>query len=126
MILTELLTRRDSRMARAVEIRRPLRAHARKTDPPTSHAAAASVKSAAISELQEWILEVLDEPKTDEQIWNALVERHSGLTPSGVRTRRAELVDAGKIIDSRLRGHSAHGRMTIIWQRSDQALFGAA
>lgn len=97
-----------------------LRARARRTDPATSHAAAASVKSAAISELQGWILGALERPLTDEELWNELAGSHRGLTPSGVRTRRSELVDDGRVLDSGLKRPTKAGRPSIAWARSDQ------
>lgn len=123
MIAQDLVTRKDRRLQNAVAVRRRSRAqaHARASDPSTSHAAAASIRSAEITELQIWILDVLESPLSDEQIWNELTKRHPGrLTPSGVRTRRSELVDDGRILDSGRKTSTAAGRKSIVWIRADQ------
>lgn len=123
-IIDELLRRKPGASARAVSIRRDgraaePRAHARRTDPETSHAAAKSVGSVEITELQRWIFDALEEPMSDEQLWNALAGR-GRLTPSGVRTRRSELVEQGFVCDSGRRTSTTSGRQSIVWQRSSQ------
>jgi hypothetical protein len=127
MIAADLATRADRRLAKAVQIQRGQRARARRTDPQTSHAAAASVKSVEISRLQGFILDALERPLTDEELWNELISRQiGGLTPSGVRTRRSELVDDGRVIDSGMKRPTKAGRGSIVWARADHrpALFG--
>lgn len=73
-------------------------AHARSTDPWTSHAAARSVRD--LSGYQQLVLECLRKlgPSTDEQLVNYILSFHHGdlprgATPSGIRTRRRELAD---------------------------------
>lgn len=91
-------------------------AHARKTDPTTSHAAAASVKD--ITTTQEFILKALRRPRTDV----ALVEAYRNYktapqaSESGIRSRRAELVALGKVVDTGNRVKLASGRHAIVWQ----------
>jgi len=72
-------------------------AHARKTDRPTSHKAAASVSLTNLGKTKEAILDILSSgPKTDEEIakiffaWGKVKS-----SPSGLRTRRSWLVDHG-------------------------------
>lgn len=87
-------------------------AHARRTDPETSHDAAASVPN--IRKSQELILTILSRcPQTDEEIFSHLP---SGvMSPSGARTRRSELVAAGRVIDTGERRRTISNRRTIVW-----------
>jgi len=96
------------------------RARARRSDPATSFAAAESVSR--IRESQQIILSLLRTfgPHYDEQLIE-LVTLHSPIpmSPSGVRTRRAELVDKGLVRDSRQRARTASGRQTIVWEAAE-------
>lgn len=89
-------------------------AHARNTDPAESHAAAASVRNIGV--LHRMILHALTlTPRTDEQLIQAV--RGFGLfhaTPSGVRSRRSELVAAGKVVRVGT-GKTAAGRSCAVW-----------
>lgn len=96
------------------------RAVARLDDPETSWAAAASITN--ITQTHSRILTVLGDLGigTDEDI-----SRHYGIfasrfqwppvSPSGLRSRRAELVEIGRIKDSGERGLTASGRKSIKW-----------
>ena len=94
-------------------------ARARKTDPHTSHEAA---KRVASSNLKERILILFErhQSMTDEQLithYNRAMH-HEGwpiATESGIRSRRKELVDEGKILDSMTTGLTVSNRSTIIW-----------
>ncbi len=88
-------------------------AHARATDPATSKAAAASVTR--IRESQETILYLLKTcgPMSDESIYARV---SAGMSPSGARTRRSELVTMGRVKDSGRREKTKAGRQTIVWQ----------
>lgn len=94
-------------------------AHARKSDPQTSHDAAASVQN--ISETQQAILNILKHRRlTDEQIINRYRDSPFSLpkaTDSGIRSRRAELVRIGKVrkANSDL-GRTASGRACAVWE----------
>lgn len=97
------------------------RAIARTTDPITSHQAAASVRE--ITKTHERVLEVLERygPATDEEIeryYFNLAELFDWpkASPSGLRSRRAELVTLGKVFDTGQRGKTASGRQTAIWE----------
>lgn len=76
---------------------RRTRARARRTDPETSHEAAASVTG--LTSKQAAVLEVLRKygPMCDEAIFDALWRENYKMSSSGARTRRSELVDAGKV-----------------------------
>lgn len=89
---------------------------ARATDPETSHEAAASVED--VRESQRMVHQMLDGlgPQTDE-----VLVSHAGMiglpiSPSGVRSRRAELVRLGLVEDSGKRERLASGRRAIVWQ----------
>ena len=92
-------------------------AHARTSDPWTSHAAAASLASDKIRGAQSAVLRFLrrNGPMEDER----LVKLYNGdptQSPSGLRTRRAELVKKGLIVDSGKRIVTKSGRKAIVWQ----------
>lgn len=90
---------------------------ARTTDPGTSHTAAASV--AHLRHTQQIILTLLnlEGPQTDEELlllWNDRIAER--ISPSGLRTRRAELVDMNYVRDSGERRPLESGRMAIAWE----------
>lgn len=93
---------------------------ARATDPGTSWAAARSVTN--LRESQAEILRLLQQhgPMTDEQIFAHLqtwVDRKGKMiSPSGARTRRAELVEKGLAEDSGKRALTKSNRQTVIWR----------
>ena len=92
-------------------------AHARTSDPWTSRAAAASLASDKIRGAQSAVLRFLrrNGPMEDER----LVKIYNGdppQSPSGLRTRRAELVKKGLIADSGKRIVTKSGRKAIVWQ----------
>ena len=92
----------------------------RRTDPTTSALAAASLDS--LPERRQAVYGVLAEhgPLTDE----ALAEVYAGLadaglvpaqSPSGLRTRRSELVRSDLVVDTGERGRTATGRVAVVW-----------
>lgn len=94
-------------------------AHARISDPETSHEAARSVSD--ISETKLVILALLFYPMTDEQLIkayeNAVFHRLAPqASESGIRSRRAELVESGLVIDTGNYGTTASGRRSKIWR----------
>ena len=100
------------------------RAHARNTDPHTSHAAAASIKVRESQAALLTILRYVDEPRSDNGIADAYAEFGPGLnlpkqSPSGLRTRRKELVDLGKVRDTGRRVRLPSGRKSIVWEAID-------
>ncbi len=93
--------------------------NARTTDPQTSHDAARSVEN--ITETQSAILTLLTFPMTDEELTDAFynmqqVAGWKNASPSGIRTRRAELVARGLVKDSGERIKLSSGRSGIAWQ----------
>lgn len=104
------------------------RAHARHTDPGTSHAAAASVK--ALTEKQRAVLDLFRRygPMIDETLiarYSALRQLAEGAPPeqseSGIRTRRSELVTRGDLMDTGIKARMTTGRMAIVWGLTLQA-----
>jgi hypothetical protein len=99
---------------------------ARTTDPETSHEAARSITGLRRS--QRDVLRVLRSygPMTDEQLvarYTALAKlKDSALrpqSPSGIRTRRAELRADSLVRDSGTRATMTTGRRAIVWEVSD-------
>ena len=94
-------------------------AHARTTDPQTSHQAARSVN---VTRGQQIVLNefLMYHQMTDEQLIEALKIRQDScpdarLSDSGARSRRAELVTIGILKDTGHRTTTAAGRKTTIW-----------
>lgn len=98
-------------------------ATARRTDPQTSHDAARSLTD--LRESQRVILGLLEKfgPGTDDDIarW---YRRHGRalpgtprrrISPSGLRTRRHELVEHGLVTDTGQRVKLHSGRHAIVW-----------
>lgn len=85
----------------------------RKTDPPTSRFG--PLRQASVSELQQKILDTLKigGPQSDNELVASLEMWGS---PSGIRTRRAELVKQGKVRDSGKRKRTGSGRNAIVWE----------
>ena len=96
------------------------KANARHSDPDTSHAAAQSLSSDKLRESQEAVLEHFVEhgPMTDVDLGNVYggPPRQS---PSGLRTRRRELVDRGLMEDTGTRKKLPTGRRGIVWRVKD-------
>lgn len=94
---------------------------ARHSDPDTSHAAAASVRRIAdthraLLALFEWHPAMTDEQILDQYTTLRTMMDWPRQSPSGLRTRRSELVQAGLIGDSGQRARTTSGRACIIWQ----------
>lgn len=90
-------------------------AHARRTDPQTSHAAARSLKSEAIRRLRLIVYDTLKErgPMHDTDL--VAILEPTGYSPSGIRTRRCELVTAGRVMDTGKRVVLPSHREAILW-----------
>lgn len=91
---------------------------ARNNDPDTSHEAAASVRNPGLD--REKVYAALGEgPMTDEEILERCHAHYATtISPSGARTRRAELVKEGRVADSGVRKRLHTGRRAIVWQRT--------
>jgi hypothetical protein len=87
-------------------------AHARRTDPRTSHAAAASVD---VTAGQQHVLDLLAAgPATDEDLVARARTAGILISDSGVRSRRAELVRAGRVTEAGI-GTTTSGRKSTVW-----------
>lgn len=108
-----------------LEVVIPEQPHTRNSDPITSHEAAASVRN--ITETHNRILGMLKNhgPMTDEdlfEMWSfkaRVLDEWGSISPSGLRSRRAELVDAGFVEDSGEKGKTRSGRSCIVWKASE-------
>ena len=98
-------------------------AHARHTDVATSHLAARSVED--LNAKQRAVLKIFENysrgPLSDELLivaYHGYSDRpeYPKQSPSGLRSRRSELVRAGLLVDSGHRGRTASGRSTILWK----------
>ncbi len=96
------------------------RAHARRTDPDTSHQAAASISVDDLRESQRRVWRVIHNwgPLTDTDLCRLYRETVPApkQSDSGLRTRRRELVDAGLVFDSQRQQQLASGRWSIMWE----------
>lgn len=87
----------------------------------TSFQAARSIKTENITKTMSGILEILTKaPLHDEaleQTYNALSisQIYPFASPSGIRSRRAELVEMGLVVDSGERVKTRSGRSSIVW-----------
>jgi predicted ArsR family transcriptional regulator len=95
-------------------------AHARNTDPTTSHAAARTVRRTQSARIRAVILHLLRDhgPQTDAELADAYdsLPGGPGVSPSGLRTRRCELVRQGLVVDSGGRVRLESGRTAIVWE----------
>jgi hypothetical protein len=97
------------------------KAHARRTDPSTSHDAARSIRGKLTISQQE-VLNLFRtyERLTDKEL--VYVAGQSGVkqSPSGLRTRRRELADALFVVDSGHKITLPTGRRAIEWVITDK------
>jgi len=94
-------------------------ARARNTDPVTSHLAAEAVDN--ITKTQEYILKCLRRPRADVELVAAYRNMRTAprASESGIRSRRAELVDRGLVVDTGRRIRLESGRFAIVWGRAN-------
>jgi hypothetical protein len=97
----------------------PPSARARTTDPQTSHDAADRVNSEGSTEMKRHILEILrDGERSDEELQEAYEFRHGEVSPSGLRSRRSELVKEDHLVEASP-GKTATtrtGSSAIVWR----------
>lgn len=91
-------------------------AHARRTDPDTSHAAAASITEQQLTDRQRAVLQTLRRigPAIDPQIAASYIG--PAQAPSGIRSRRDELVKRGLARDTGRTVRLPSGRQAIVWE----------
>ena len=103
-------------------------AHARTTDPITSHEAATSITVDQLRKSQRSVYDcfALNIRGMADFELEALykIDRKSHGWPkqsdSGIRTRRKELVDAGFLEDSGRTARTLSGRRSVIWEKTDK------
>jgi hypothetical protein len=88
---------------------------ARPTDPETSHEAAASLDDVRESQRRVHDLLRVFGPTTDERLVIVAIASGWHVSPSGLRTRRHELVEAGLVVDTGQRATLASGRRAVVW-----------
>lgn len=90
---------------------------ARHTDPETSHEAAASVVDLVKRQAAVWRVLDVAGPMTDEELVEAYPTHWPCLSqaPSGIRTRRAELVTRGLVEWTGRKRPLASGRLAREW-----------
>ena len=95
-----------------------MQAHARTTDPDTSHEAARSLTSEKLRESQAAVRKVFivfkEMSDTDLQIYYKSLSLPRQST-SGLRTRRRELVDMGILHNTGKKVLLESGRRSIVW-----------
>ena len=89
----------------------------RKTDPDTSRDAALSVSEQTITKTQVFILKALRRPRTDQELVEVFRKFKTApwASESGIRSRRAELVQRG-LVTVVGESKTASGRRTYVWQ----------
>lgn len=94
----------------------------RRTDPETSREAALSLDEAKVTKLMKTIYNLLSvEAMYDEKLireYLMLAGKYGWdlASPSGIRTRRSDLVKLGWVIDSGDRAVLPSGRKSIVWK----------
>ena len=95
---------------------------ARNTDPDTSHEAARTVRRRLCEQVRAGVVRLLEKygPMTDEDIaewWTdpGFADVFPVVSSSGLRTRRAELVDQGLVADSGQLVLLPTGRSAVEW-----------
>lgn len=98
------------------ESRRSGQPVARSSDPETSHQAARSVRG--LSHTHQLVLRTfrLAGELTDEELAARFLAGGITISPSGLRSRRRELVDQRRLVDSGRRRRTRAGRATIVWK----------
>ncbi len=102
------------------DIRTPAKAKVRRNDPGTSFQAAIGQSPKATSRLYGAIYAILTaQPMTDDRLLFYMGRSSVPHTPSGVRSRRNELVEAGWVRDSGKKAPSDAGQPSIVWEAVD-------
>jgi hypothetical protein len=96
----------------------PPKANARRTDPDTSHEAAASFSEKRLTAIQGDVLSFFRQVRraTDEELERVLLVKYPGF--STLRKRRTDLLQMGLLRDSGQRKRNASGHNMILWELS--------
>lgn len=93
----------------------------RRRDPGTSFLAALSITSQKRQEFYFEIYTALKTAQTDDELRRTLSRRGVPHSPSGMRSRRSELVAAGWVRDSGKRRDSDNGNPATVWEALPEA-----
>lgn len=109
-------TLEDAPLAEVVPIGQ---ARARRTDPETSHLAAATVETVTTADAVLMAF-ILHGPMADFELEDYYGEvyrlyKWPRQSPSGIRSRRSELVTGGMLFDTGRRIPTPSGRLAIVW-----------
>lgn len=85
------------------------------SDPATSLQAAATID---LTKSQKVVMSAfrVNNNMTDDELIAQVARLGLTLSPSGCRSRRKELVEMGLLRDSGVKGKTASGRFTIVWE----------
>lgn len=113
---TSKASRRAALMDLAGQV--PPEARARVSDPETSHLAASAIND--LRQAQQEVLAIFHEfgEMTDETLLARAEVVGVKQSPSGLRTRRRELVDAGLVVFTGRRAQTVSGNPSRIWDLS--------
>lgn len=90
----------------------------RRNDPETSWEAALSISSDKSARIYRNIMYVLNRaPHTDEELITVLIGFK--FTPSGIRSRRNELVETGWVYNTGYKRNTRAGHPAIVWAASE-------
>jgi hypothetical protein len=98
--------------------------NARRTDPDTSWEAALSIDGATLNKVQKNILNLLNTAMCDQELveeyryWSRQLGDDYA-SDSSIRTRRAELVRKGLVVDTGERRKTLSGRNTVVWKKAE-------
>lgn len=96
---------------------RPAWERIRRTDPSTSWIAARMLAADTTRKTYDRIAVILSrEALTDEELVYRISLADAFVSPSGVRSRRAELAEAGWVRDTGERRNTKAGRPAIVWE----------
>lgn len=97
-------------------------AHARGSDPITSHDAAASITTEAIRRTQRIVLRGLRAigPCHDQALVRHLQAEGKYVSESGIRTRRCELARVGLVVDTGEKVLTVGNRRSIVWAAAEE------
>lgn len=88
---------------------------ARTTDPSTSWRAAASIADIRDSQAKVWYVLRVAGDMADAELVPRFLDSGFKMSPSGIRSRRKELVDAGLVVDSGHQRTLPSGRSATVW-----------
>lgn len=121
-LLLNVTAPREQQEVRQLPKPRPVWERIRRTDPSTSWEAGRRLSPESTRELYNDIIFVMWnnvklDGLTDEELIFVLTEQmFKKYTPSGIRSRRSELVEAGWLRDSGQRRNTKAGRPAIVWE----------